>query len=163
MEAVALKFPNIERVLSEYAGIAGDVYRQYMAQYGKDASGVLSQSAMAFVRANGRGYEVVMRLADYWKYVEQGRKPGKFPPPDKIRKWIEVKPILPSPMKNGKLPTLNQLAYLIGRKIATKGIPPTPVLERTVEALNKMFMSDLTQAIRLDIGYILKSSIHSSF
>lgn len=163
METDTLKFPNIERVLKEYAKLAGDTYRNYMKLGGKDASGVLSQSAKAEVRVNGSSFEVVMHLEEYWKYVESGRKPGKFPPPDKIRQWIEVKPVIPRPMKNGKLPTIKQLTYLIGRKIATKGIAPTPVLELTVKELNEQFMGQIHDAIREDIGYILKATIRTAF
>lgn len=163
MEASTLTFPNIERVLKEYAESAGDVFRSYMAALGKDASGALSQSARAELRVSGKRFEVVMHLEDYWKYVESGRRPGKFPPPDKIREWIEIKPVLPRPMKNGKLPTLEQLTYLIGRKIAIKGIPPTPILESTVAKLNEQFLDQLYGAIREDIGYIFKYTLHSAF
>jgi hypothetical protein len=46
-------------------------------------------------------------LPEYWKYVEDGRKSGKYPPLETIKKWIEVKPVLPRPLANGKLPTTN--------------------------------------------------------
>lgn len=163
METKTLTLPNVERVLKEYANSAGDIYRSCMAELGKDASGALSNSARAEVRVDGTRFEVVMHLEEYWKYIESGRKPGKFPPPDKIREWIEVKPVLPRPMENGKLPTIKQLSYLIGRKIAIKGIPPTPILETTVSKLNEQFLDKLYRAIREDIGYILKSAIHSAF
>lgn len=157
MEKGALEFPNIERVLKEYAESAGDTFRSYMSQLGKDASGALSKSARAEVRMNDRGFEVVMHLEEYWKWVEQGRRPnGKFPPPDKIREWIEIKPVLPKPMKNGRLPTTEQLAYLIGRKIAIKGIAPTPVLQSTVTSLNERFIGQLKEAILQDCAYLVK-------
>lgn len=162
METNTLTFPNVERVLKAYADSAGDTYRSYMRLGGKDASGKLSQSAKAVVRVDGSNYQVVMQLEEYWKYVEGGRRAGKFPPPDVIRKWIEIKPVIPRPMKNGKLPTLNQLAYLIGRKIATKGITPSPVLELTVEDLNERFMGELKEALAQDLGYMLKSSIRNA-
>lgn len=164
METNTLTFPNIERVLKAYADSAGDTYRSYMRLGGKDASGKLSQSAKADVRVEGTKYQVVMHLEEYWKFVENGRKPGgKFPPLDKIREWIEVKPVIPRPMKNGKLPTINQLAYLIGRKIATVGIVPSPVLEFTVQDLNDRFMDELKEAIRQDVGYLLKASMRWAF
>lgn len=164
METNTLKFPNVERVLKAYADSAGDTYRSYMRLGGKDASGKLSQSAKADVRIEGTSYQVVMQLEEYWKWVESGRKAGgKFPPLTKIREWIDVKPITPRPMKNGKLPTLNQLAYLIGRKIATKGITPSPVLELTVDDLNERFMGELKEALAQDLGYMLKASMRSAF
>lgn len=180
METNTLKFPNVERVLKAYADSAGDTYRSYMQLGGKDASGKLSQSAKADVRIEGTKYQVVMHLEEYWKWVENGRPPygkvkmrdengklrepfTKFPPPNVIRKWIEVKPVIPRPMKNGKLPTINQLAYLIGRKIATVGIVPSPVLELTVDDLNERFMGELKEALAQDLGYMLKASMRSAF
>lgn len=163
MEADTLMFPNIERVLKEYADSVGDTYRSYMQLGGKDASGKLSQSAKAEVRHGGNRYEVVMHLEEYWKYVEYGRKPGKFPPPDKIREWVEIKPVIPRPMKNGKLPTVEQLSYLIGRKIAIKGIPPSPVLATTTRTLNEEFFDKIYEAIRLDVSNAVKTIIHTAF
>ena len=50
----------------------------------------------------------------YTEYLEDGRKPGGFPPVDAIKKWIQDKGI------QSELP-INSLAYLIGRKIAKEG------------------------------------------
>jgi len=50
----------------------------------------------------------------YWQIV--GRRPGKFAPPEAIEQWIRDKGITPQ----GKT-TVKQLAFLINRKMATKG------------------------------------------
>jgi hypothetical protein len=50
----------------------------------------------------------------YWQIV--GRKPGKFAPPEAIEQWIRDKGITPQ----GKT-TVKQLAFLINRKMATRG------------------------------------------
>ena len=50
----------------------------------------------------------------YWQIV--GRKPGKFAPPEAIEQWIRDKGITPE----GRT-TVKQLAFLINRKMATKG------------------------------------------
>jgi len=47
--------------------------------------------------------------------LETGRKPGKFPPVDSIRKWIVDKGIVPKGI------SVDSLAFLIGRKIAREG------------------------------------------
>lgn len=52
----------------------------------------------------------------YSEYLEDGREPGKFPPVDKIVKWIQDKPIIPRDNIS-----VSSLAYLIGRKIAAEG------------------------------------------
>lgn len=51
---------------------------------------------------------------DYTEYLVNGREPGKFPPIDAIKKWIEDKGIV------SDIP-VSSLAFLIARKIANEG------------------------------------------
>ena len=67
-------------------------------------------------------------MEDYWYFVDEGRKPGRFPPVNKIRQWILDKPVAWNPV-NGRIPTLEQKTYLIGRSIAEKGIAGTNFTE----------------------------------
>lgn len=105
--------------------------RNRLSNNNTDASGKLSKSIKGIVKQSGKWVTISIQMEDYWKYVENGTKPH-FPPIDAIKKWISVKPVLPRPLKNGKLPTTNQLAYLIGRKIAKKGTLPQPFLKPTL-------------------------------
>ena len=98
---------------------------------GTNASGDLSKSIKGVVKQNGKYIVVSIQLNEYWKFIENGTKPH-WPPISEIRKWISVKTVLPRPLPNGKLPTTNQLAYLIGRKIAKKGTLPQPFLKPTL-------------------------------
>lgn len=102
---------------------------------GTNASGKLSNSIKGIVKKNGKWIEISVSLEDYWKYIEYGTRPH-FPPIDAIKKWIKVKPILPRPLPNGKLPTTDQLAFLIGRKISKVGTKPKPFLEKTISEFN---------------------------
>ena len=108
--------------------------RQTLASNGTNSSGHLSNSIKSIVKQNGKWIEISISLDDYWKYVEYGTKPH-FPPIEAIRKWIRVKPILPRPIK-GKLPTENQLAFLIARKISKVGTKPKPFLNKTISDFN---------------------------
>ena len=117
--------------------IVNNCVEQYKANLTKAdarASGKLIDSIKGSINYDGKYVTVDISLQDYWKYVEYGRRPGKFPPVDKIREWIKVKPVLPRPMANGKLPTENQLAFLISHSIAEKGIKPRPILKETLNA-----------------------------
>lgn len=105
--------------------------RNRLSNNNTDASGKLSKSIKGIVKQSGKWVTISIQMEDYWKYIENGTKPH-FPPIDAIKKWISVKPVLPRPLKNGKLPTTNQLAYLIGRKIAKKGTLPQPFLKPTL-------------------------------
>ena len=121
-----IDFTTLNPLINEFVNI----YKNNLQP--KKASGELINQTKGKIKVNGKWLYVVLTLPEYWKYVEYGRRPGKFPPPDVIKEWIRVKPILPQPY-NGKLPTTNQLAYLIGRKIAKKGIPATNILSNTID------------------------------
>lgn len=106
------------------------------------ASGDLVNSIRGIVKQNGKYILISIQLEDYWQFVENGRKAGKYPPINDIKKWISVKPVLPRPLKSGKLPTDNQLAFLIARKISKFGIKPKPFLKPTItsfDLINKVY------------------------
>ena len=109
-------------------------YRQQLQGDGKNASGRLSNTASYLVNYDGTLLKISLLLEDYWKYVENDTKPH-FPPIDKIKDWIKVKPILPTARK-GKLPTENQLAYLIARKISKVGTKGSHSLQSTLDKAN---------------------------
>jgi len=77
---------------------------------------------------NGTMFELYFMLPEYWIYAEEGRRPGKFPPPEAILKWIQFKRLVPS-SNGGKVPTTSQMVYLISRKIAEKGTKGQHLLE----------------------------------
>ncbi|MBR3591012.1 MAG: hypothetical protein IKK89_04660 [Alistipes sp.] len=143
---------NTQRVLEEFGQRLIDTYKRELGSRGKIASGKLVEDLRYDVKTGDWHASVTLHLADYWKYVEHGRRAGKFPPIDAIRKWIEVKPILPRPNSNGRLPTTNQLVYLIGRKIAQKGIPPTPALALSVEGVYQQMLVAISNALSKDLG-----------
>lgn len=149
-----IRFPNLERVLYEYGQALQDEYKLRLLNDGKTASYNLVDTVRYIYTSNGRKYEISLNLASYWRYVEYGRKPGKYPPPDKILEWVRIKPLLPRPMKNGKLPTEKQLAFLIGRKIAEEGIDAGNQLQDSVEAINHTYMLKIYDAIDKDIDGI---------
>ena len=94
------------------------------------ATGNLALNQEKIIQYDGRFFSIYLSLEDYWKYLEYGTKPH-FPPLEKIKEWIRIKPVTPLPQANGKLPTENQLAFLIGRKISRVGTPATHLLEDT--------------------------------
>ncbi len=152
MEAQALiEFTNLAAVLQEYGTTICEKYRAELAARGKNASGILADTVRYLVKRDKATYAVDLSLADYWQYVEYGRRPGKFPPPDKILEWVRVKPVIPQPLSNGKLPTEKQLAFLIGRKIAREGIAPTPALATAGESTFDEFLNRIGEAISADL------------
>lgn len=143
-------YENVEKVLNDFGKRLVEGYRDKLDSGNINASYDLYNSVRYMVEIGENSFEVKLELEDYWKYIENGRKAGKFPPIDKIKKWIEVKPILPRPY-NGKLPTTTQLAYLISRKIALEGIEPKPILEQTIEEILSEFYISIENAFEQDI------------
>ena len=76
-----------------------------------NASGRLAESIRYEVADN------ILRVyaEDYIYYLQYGRKPGKFPPVNVIREWVQTKLGITDEKER------NSIAYLIGRKIANEG------------------------------------------
>ena len=130
-------------ILQQFGNLIIDSYRRKLFEGNANATGLLGNSLSTTVNAEDGIYEVVLNIQDYWKYLEYGRKPGTFPNIDAIRKWIQVKPVLPTPDRNGKVPTINQLTYLISRKIEEKGIEPRYYLNNTLEEIDLMPLQEV--------------------
>lgn len=151
MAEVTLK--NVLAVLERYGETVRDEYRKALDEGGKNASHNLWDSVSFEVNAEEGRYQVVLELASYWKYVEYGRKPGgRFPPIPAIEKWIRVKPVVPRPDRNGRVPSVPQLAFLIARSIAENGIAPTNALATASAKTYETFREEIAGAFVRDIG-----------
>lgn len=145
-------FENLTSVLNDYGKFLVEEYKDKLILEDVNASDNLYNSVTYMVEKNDKTFEVKLSLADYWVFVEKGRRAGgKFPPVSAIERWIEVKPVLPRPMSNGKLPTNKQLAYLIGRKIAIEGISPKPLLQRSVDDVWNNMREFISEALAKDL------------
>ena len=138
--------------LDEYAQKAEELYKRKLTDKGINASYKLLNSVETVVRRNDDEFIVTINLEDYWYYVENGRGPGKFPPIDKILEWIRCKPVIPYSDSRGRLPTEEQLAFLIARKIAEQGTEGRNVLYETVSELNNYYLPLLQQALDRDFA-----------
>ena len=134
-----------------------DVYRNKMNQAGYDKNGEL-YNFKEIVEYKGNLFELSVSVPDYWQYAEYGRRPGKFPPPDEILKWIQFKRIVPS-SHSGKIPTTNQLVYLISRKIALKGTQGKHLLQQTIDETYDTLVDRLVEAIADNIENELEKDI----
>lgn len=141
---------NTYKVLQEYAVRLRNTYQDKLIKDGKIASGELLNSVEYIIDRDGNSISVSLQLAEYWKWVENGRGPGKFPPIDAIMSWIRIKPIIPDE-RSGRLPTEKQLAYLIGRKIAEEGIEAGNQLSDTQKELQEEWMRKIEEAITKDV------------
>ena len=148
-------FRRVEKVLSDFAELMLDGYKERLETDGINASGSLSNTLSVNVEQNGVLYEVSFNINKYWRWLEEGRAPTKNNGNGELRRnilqWIRQKPVLPKPF-NGKLPTEEQLAYLISRKIHREGYEGKEPLKKTYEEVEDMLKSDLEIAFAEDIA-----------
>ena len=145
-----MEWKNLKEALDAYGQVLEDEYREQIADKNAFASGRLFDSVKHIVQVNDTAIELSLELEDYWKWVEDGRAPGKFPPLDKIEEWIRVKPVAPYPDSKGKVPSNEQLAFLIGRKIAQEGTEGKHLLEDAMES-TRDWMELIEEGIDKDV------------
>ena len=157
METNALTMPHVEAVLHEYAETVRDLYKEKLVEADRLASEDLYNSVEAQVVVNGTEYLVQVRALDYWKYVEWDTKPH-WPPVQSLLRWIRVKPVLPR--SGGSVPRPEQLAYLIGRKIAREGTKGSHDLALASTETNRRFRDDINEALAQDAQQFVTVWIH---
>ena len=153
MEKDALTFNNLQQVLDDFTKDVAETYRSLLLRDGKNATGELISSIRPMTPELADGtFQCSLSLAPHWKYVENGRKAGKFPPIDNILDWVKAKPELVRPNRlDRKEITPKQLAFLVARKIATKGIQPGNQLEEAIDIVYARWKDRIDAAITADI------------
>ena len=150
----ASDFKHTMKALNDFGKVIIDNYKSQLEAEQMNNGELFSTISYSVSTGTG-GWVISVSLADYWKYVEYGRRPGKMPPVSAIENWINVKQIIPHSMtlKSGKtvVPTIPQLAFLIARSIGQRGIPPKPLCKNSFEAAKQQFIQVIKDAITQDI------------
>jgi hypothetical protein len=139
----------ITKLLQEYGQMWVDCLNANIDKKQLIQTGELKQSIKYDPRiARGKVFVLKLLIADYYKYVDEGRRPGKFPPIEPIRKWVREKNL-------GGLRaevSLESLAYLVARKIAQKGTKATHFYSEciTEESVNEL-RQKLAQQVKQDM------------
>lgn len=157
-EGTLIKFDNLMRVLNDYRQTVINTYKAHLADNDHIASHNLIDNITYIISKGNRDIEVDLKLRDYWKYVENDTKPH-FPPINAILEWVKVKPVIPSKAYSGKLPTQEQLAFLIARKISEVGTEGTHDLTETMQEVNRMYEQRIGDAITKDLDETMISII----
>lgn len=113
-----------------YNGATKPINSNYPASLGnKIATGRLYNSINVYFEEAQKGeIEIIIEAAKEAQYVEDGRRPGKYPPLQAMLNWVQSKPAL----TNAEL-SIKQRAFLAGRSIAKYGIYPTPFIQNGLE------------------------------
>jgi hypothetical protein len=163
-----IKWKHLRKVLDKFGKELVDTYIANLDQRSIHATHKLADSVKYELVAGERSMAIDISLAEYWKYIEYGRKAGKFPPLQSIEQWIKVKGIQPMTRtqasvkrwtqhrgsirrNDGHIPSIKSLAYLIGRKIKEDGIQPRPILTTAIDDVYKRFAQAIDEAVTADI------------
>lgn len=146
-----IDLPHVQAVMEEMAIAIRNEYQDNLIRNDRIASGDLLNNIEYEITRDDFTVTIYVKMRDYWYYVENGRKAGKWPPIQNILDWIKIKPVLPRPNAEGKLPTPQQLAFLIARKIGEEGTQGTQDLRKATDTIWDTFEDRLYEAIDADV------------
>lgn len=139
----------------------------------KYASGNLYNSLTATVMPNGDDFELVITYADYFKYVNEGRRAGvKKVPLTALLEWIKIRGIRGVKRGRGggagRISNLS-LAFAIRESIYKYGIRPANIYDKGLDSLEAIFenpppelqqaYTDLYAAIENDVVNFVDANI----
>ena len=155
---------ELQQVLQDLANDIRDNYKEHLQfndRYTEKGvpsgySQRLIDSVKTQVVVGDNAYEVTMTLNDYWKYVEDDTRPH-FPPVNKLLEWVNIKPVLPRPDRNGRIPSPQSLAFLIGRAISRHGTKGSHDLQQVKDGVIPFYKEKIAAALGHDMeNYIRK-------
>ena len=172
-----IEYPNVEQALTELAEAVKAAYIANLNANGRPTErmsewmrnhydGKLTDTIKVVVTLGNGKFVASLQLNDYWKYVEEGVAPsGKYGNPGwkaypAIRDWVDIKPVIPRPDGNGRIPTPNQLAYLITRSIVNNGTHGTHDLKMAKDAVIPMYIDRVEMALREDVRVIVLKTMN---
>tara|TARA_B110000967_G_C18864155_1_gene551751 strand:+ start:62 stop:562 length:501 start_codon:yes stop_codon:yes gene_type:complete len=111
--------------------------------------------------------EMDFTAVDYFKNVEEGRRPGSMPPSSAIAKWIKDKPIKLRGAK-GKFiqktaANVNSAAFGIAMHIKTYGIQPTWFFRDAFKMHRKRLAPELIAAYGKDSAKMIKNILGNEY
>jgi hypothetical protein len=132
---------------SEYVAIL----TKYLLQYKKNSSGQLIKSLNYKIVQEAEQINIIIVGAAYLKYVDEGRKPGSYPPINKIAQWAKIKGISP------------EAVFPIARKIFRFGIKPTNIIDKTIkEITSPRLISQIEKEAADNIEQIVKNTLEKN-
>lgn len=160
-----ISFENTINTLNEYGAKIRDLYREKNIEAGYDPAAEL-QNISFNVESGDGNFAIVFNLPEYWRWAENGRGPGKMPPPGSLMKWMEFNQILPSQVQlpNGKsyIPSMQSLEFLIRRKIGRDGTEGKHTWEATENEIRDSLVNAVKVAIEKDFAAYIESTSKSA-
>ena len=86
-------------------------------------------------------------MEDYWVFIENGRKPGKFAPISALKSWTKLKGLPES------------AAWAVNWKIKREGIKALPFLEQAIAQIEEEFSKSLEEKWGSEMGKELEEQL----
>jgi hypothetical protein len=129
-----------EKQLNQFGKNYVEILTAELVRADKKATGNLIDSLDWRVQGEANAIQIFIQANDYLTYVDQGRKPGSYPPIQAIKTWCSVKGIPQS------------AAFPIARSIFKFGIKPTNVIDKTIRKIQSSTeMTKLQQIVANNI------------
>lgn len=141
-----MKWTNMTKVMEEYSTFVEEKMKENMKSEWE-----LPKKIVFHLELSDNIFEITFSAPDYWKWANDGRGPGKFPPFKVINEWITRRKITPYPSSSGKLPSRRSLVFLISRKISERGTEGTHFYERRIDSY-EIWKEKIINAITDDIS-----------
>lgn len=169
---MAEEFKTIKQVIEEWGKeLVGDLGKSLPREV--DASGDLRDSIKFQIKYFGTTYTFELSMLDYWKWVDQGRRPGKMPPIAPLIRWASEKKLAVrgdtkrlGAKRNTKKDVLlgdkarKSLAFAVARKIAREGTRPTNFYSKVVTPQRTKDLSRrLSVALKRDVQVYIQQEI----
>lgn len=167
-----MDFPRTYKVLDDFGLDFTELVLQQIEEKDGIASGELYNSINWKIEETEEGLTLYMLSADHFKYWNDGTEPH-WPPPPALEQWVIDKGLAnnPKPMRvvktwswqtkdgathyNGKettiLPTVKQIAFLVGRKISIEGTEPRGAFEYAYDNLIGIYEPRIIEAFAEDM------------
>jgi hypothetical protein len=139
-----VRFDNVIKLMNKYGAEVVSEMLTRLNGFKKNASGELQKSLKYDIDQNGDVISLVIEGVDYAKYVDKGRRPGKYAPVSALKKWAKIKGI---PEK---------AVYAINRSIFKKGIAPTNFMTTTLTRRKSKFEELVAEAYKKDVELYLE-------
>lgn len=98
---------------------------------------------------------IQIEIADYAKYIEHGRLPGKYVPIKPLIDWIKRKGIQ-GRNKKGRFISVNSLVFAISASIKRRGIKARPFIKKAIDNSQK----EIAKIVELNLQEILDDTIN---
>lgn len=90
-------------------------------------------------------------MLNYWKYVNDGRQPGKYVPLKPLMDWMRTKGMNRDPKGRFKKFNIKGVAFAISKSIKENGIQPTNFYDDSFDILVKAFKDPNGPAAQLGL------------